>query len=82
MIGKLGQGGYIFKNIFIALFCVLGHIDSHTNIHRIFDIFYILYPDMVRFQGGEHCKQQNISVWPTVEYTPLHMILGVFSGVE
>ena len=72
---KLSQGGYIFKNIFIALFCVLGHIDSHT-------IFYILYPDMVRFQGGEHCKQQNISVWPTVEYTPLHMILGVFSGVE
>jgi predicted glycoside hydrolase/deacetylase ChbG (UPF0249 family) len=39
MIGKLGQGGYIFENICIALFRVLGHIDSHKHIHRIFDIF-------------------------------------------
>ena len=61
---KLGQGGYIVKNIFIALFCVLGHIDSHKHNHRIFYIFYILYPNMLRIQGGEHGKQQNISVWP------------------
>ena len=67
MRGKLGQGGYIFKNIFIALFCVLGHIDSHKNIHRIFYIFYIFYPDMLRIQGGEHCKQQIISAWPNSE---------------
>ena len=64
MIGKLGQGGYIIKNVFIALFCVLGHIDAHKHIHRI---FYIFYPNMVRIQGGEHCTQQNISVWPYEE---------------
>jgi hypothetical protein len=63
MIGKLGQGGYIFKNICIVLFCVLGQIDSTKHILRI---FYIFYPNMLRIPGGggdEHCKQQNISVW-------------------
>ena len=61
---KLGQGGHIVKNICIALFCVLGHIDSHKHIHRIFYIFYIIYPNMLRIQGDEHGKQQNISLWP------------------
>ena len=58
---KLGQGGYRVKNIFIALFRVLGHIDSSKHIHQI---FYILYTNMLRIQGGEHGKQQNILVWP------------------
>ena len=61
MKGKLVKGGYIFINICIALFCVLGHIDSNKHIHRI---FYIFYPNMLRIQGGEHCKQQNISARP------------------
>ena len=64
MKGKLVKGGYIFINICIALFCVLGHIDSNKHIHRIFYIFYIFYPNMLRIQGGEHCKQQNISARP------------------
>ena len=73
---KLGQGGYRVKNIFIALFCVLGHIDSNKHIHRIFYIFYILYPNMLRIQGGEHGKQQNISVWPNA-LNILHIILCI-----
>ena len=60
----LGQGGYIVKNIFIALFYVLGHIDSRKHIHRISYIFYILYSNMLRIQGGEHGKQQINSARP------------------
>ena len=41
MKGKLVKGGYIFINIFIALFCVLGHIDSNKHIYRIF--YFLLY---------------------------------------
>ena len=61
MKGTLGKGGYIFKNICNALFCVLGPIESNKHIQRI---FYICYPNMLGIQGGEHCKQQNISVLP------------------
>ena len=61
---KLGQGGYRVKNIFIALFCVLGHIDSNKYILNILNFFYISYPNMLRIQGGEQGKQQNILVRP------------------
>ena len=52
MIGKLGQGGYIFKNICIALFCVLGHIDSHKHIHRIFKYFLYFLSEYAKNPGG------------------------------
>jgi hypothetical protein len=68
MLGNLGQEGYILKNICIGLFCVLGHIDSNKHFQRIFYIFSIFGPNMLRIQGGEHCKQQNISVWPYVQF--------------
>ena len=42
MKGKLGHGGSIFKYICIALFCVLGHIDSNKHIHRTFFISIFL----------------------------------------
>ena len=53
-MGKLGQGGYIFINICIALFCVLGHIDSNKHIQRIFYIFLYLLSEesKLRIQGG------------------------------
>ena len=52
MIGKMGQGGYIFKNICIALFCVLGHIESNKHIHRIFYIFLYLLSKYAKNRGG------------------------------
>ena len=35
----MDQGGYKVKNIIIALFCVLGHIDSNKHIYGIFYMF-------------------------------------------
>ena len=52
MIGNLGQGGYIFKNICIGLLYVLGHIDSNKHIHRIFSIFLYFWSEYAKNPGG------------------------------
>ena len=52
MNGKLVKGGYIFINICIALFCVLGHIDSNKHIHRIFYIFLYFLSEYAKNPGG------------------------------
>ena len=49
---KLGQGGYIVKNICIALFYVLGHIDSHKHIQIIFHIFLYFISEYAKNPGG------------------------------
>ena len=47
-----GPGVYIVINIFIALFCVLGHIDSQKYFYRIFYIFLYFISEYAKNPGG------------------------------
>ena len=50
---KIKSRGITYSKIFlIVLLCVLGHINSNKNIHRIFYIFLYFPPKYAKNPGG------------------------------
>ena len=67
MKGKLVQGGlHIHKYLYCFILCFKTHRFKQAYSQNILYFLYF-FPNMLRIQGGEHCKQQNISAPPNAD---------------